>query len=330
MKSKEMAAYVPVVQKMADVAIGFLQAQGVVCSPGWSEPELRLSPERRIKIHGIYNKRNTVSELQRLLNSLGTEADRAEQKHDYKELAGFLQRLSLFLSDAGVEQCGAEAWKDLQREFAALEQCLPRVLSQTANLTVRLKLWQQLVRLFAKVQQLEIKQELSGVFSSEGRIVLYMNNIEAICKKMEMPMEPYLQSVLVHEYAHCCHYAAFMEAQSAEHLAMDKAMLRWSGAYFSRRRVSAVKESLARYMQVLWCRENAPELALFLEAEPRGEYVICPNWPYAGARLLLKADRDEAKSLFASIWQSSLHTWEQAYSMLNVEKIPDEAIKAEK
>lgn len=314
MKSREMADYVPLVRELADEAVCFLQAQGIVHPESWSEPELRLSLEKRTKLYGIYNKRNVAAELERLL----VQYKRFDGKQEYRECGSFLEKLANFLAAKGTGPSGFEAWKNLQEDFSKLERLFTRNIADMDDWGMKLQLWQKLVRLYAKVQQLEIKQQLSGVFNSEGRVVIYMNNIEAICQKLRIALEPYLQSVLVHEYAHACHYAAFMDAQSfQEPLAAEKALLRWSGAYFSRSRVTVVKESLARYMQISWCRENVPKLAEMLTSEQMSEFVIYPNWPYAGAQILLEAESSIGKALFIRVFKTSLCDWEQAYDILS-------------
>lgn len=308
----------PVVQQMADTAICFLREQGICFPASYPMPELRLSMERRTKLYGIYNKRNVLTELKRLMSSFSKEAELFEDEDGFYAAMSFMSRLELFLSGSNSAASSLKIWLQLEEEFDLLESMLSKMLRQSSNLGVRLKLWEQLVRLYAKVHQLEIKQQLSGVFSSEGRIVIYMNNIEAICMEQGLEMESYLQSVLVHEYTHACHYGDFMKQQKscADSFSLEKSMLRWSGAYFSISKTSCVKESLARYMQAVWCRANSPQLTERLFIEAYGEYVISPNWPYAGAQVLLLAESSAGLELFHRVWQASLLDWEQAYSLL--------------
>lgn len=316
MKSGEMAAYTPLVEQMSERAICFLREQGIVFPAAYPMPELRLSLEKRTKLYGHYNKRNIISELKRLCGSFekgtthcGTEKQQCEELH-------FLKKLESFLSGNTAEESGIQVWRRLNGEFSLLnELSLDMEQRCLGNNTLR----RRFVGLFNKVQQIEIKQNLSGVFSSEGRIVLYMNNIEAICRDKGLNMNEYLQSVLVHEYAHACHYGAFMEhllKGNPANFSLEKSMLRWSGAYFSVSKTSCVKETLARYMQAVWCRDYSPDLSHRLFVDDYGEYVIAPNWPYAGAQMLLSLSRQEAEPLFYRIWQNSLTDWEQAYDLL--------------
>lgn len=312
MKAKEMADYVPLVQKLADTAIGFLADQGLRFPENYPMPELRLSLERRVKVHGIYNKHNVLAELRRLQHSF-IKADIAAYHKSL--LKAFLEKLALFLDGRSIDASGIKVWLQIEHDYYLLE----KEINVIADLSFKSRLWQQLVRLLAKVKELEIKQQLSGVFSSEGRITLYMNNIEAICYKQGLDMKAYLQSVLVHEYTHACHYAAFMEARltaSADKAFLDKALLCWSGVYLGKGKVAVVKESLARYLQVLWCQINEPKLSIQLTTGDYGEYVIQPNWPYAGAQGIVALPRHEARLLFCTIWQASIMDWEQAYELL--------------
>ena len=307
MKAKEMADYVPLVQKLADTAIGFLAEQGLRFPENYPMPELRLSLERRVKVHGIYNKHNVLAELRRLQHSF-IKADIAAYHKSL--LKAFLEKLALFLDGRIIDASGIKVWLQIEHDYYLLE----KEINVIADLSFKSRLWQQLVRLLAKVKELEIKQQLSGVFSSEGRITLYMNNIEAICYKQGLDMKAYLQSVLVHEYTHACHYAAFMEARLTA--SADKALLCWSGVYLGKGKVAVVKESLARYLQVLWCQINEPKLSIQFITGDYGEYVIQPNWPYAGAQGIVALPRHEARLLFCTIWQASIMDWEQAYELL--------------
>lgn len=188
MKAKEMAAYVPLVQKLADTAIGFLADQGLRFPENYPMPELRLSLERRVKVHGIYNKHNVLAELRRLQHSF-IKADIAAYHKSL--LKAFLEKLALFLDGRSIDASGIKVWLQIEHDYYLLE----KEINVIADLSFKSRLWQQLVRLLAKVKELEIKQQLSGVFSSEGRITLYMNNIEAICYKQGLDMKAYLQSV---------------------------------------------------------------------------------------------------------------------------------------
>lgn len=316
MKSKDMAAYVPIVEQMADTALCFLKGHGISFPDAYPLPELRLSLERRTKLYGIYNKRNVLAELRRVQNNISITVS-----NDLcRRLDRFLHNLQLFLEGASSAASGFSIWQALKSEYKILEDSFNEQGSTGCEGTGA-KFWQQIRGLYTKVNQLEIRQELSGVFSSEGRIVIYMNNIDAICQSQNLPLKFYLQSVLVHEYTHACHYADFMRQQNisdAEGFSLEKSLLRWSGANFGVSRASCVKESLARYMQAIWCREQDIDLANRLFADAYGEYVIQPNWPYAGAQELLLLEQEAGLKLFQNIWKASLTEWEQAYELLGV------------
>lgn len=319
MKSKEMAAYVPMVQEMADIAIEFLAERGLCFSADYQMPELSLSLEKRIKVHGIYNKHNVLAELRRLQRSFAADWASVSDKEALQAAAEFLTKLALFLEGAHTEDSGLHVWLQLKQSFEKLEVCFS-VKATEPDMTIRLKLWQQLVRLFAKIQQLEIKQHLSGVFSSEGKITLYMNNIETICHERGFDMKAYLQSVLIHEYVHACHYAVFMDkkiSDCGDKFSIEDAMLHWSGAYCGKKKAVAVKEGLARYVQILWCQIHEPVLAGSLRAREYGEYVIYPNWPYVGAQALLCLPLSEADELFYKLWKMSLIDWQPVYELLS-------------
>lgn len=275
-----------------------------------------MSLERRTKLYGHYNKRNVISEIKRLSDSYRAAS---AEKQQSDELC-FLKGLESFLSENDARKSSALIWIQLTRDFSLLKAKASDMDRKCRSNDPDAKLWHQLAGIYNKVQQLEIRQQLSGVFSSEGRIVLYMNNIEAICKDEDLEMDEYLQSVLVHEYTHACHYGAFMEWQqkfTSKKFSLEKSMLRWSGAHFSISKTSCVKETLARYMQAVWCRENSADLSDRLFSDDYGEYVIAPNWPYAGAQMLLNLSKQEAEPLFNRIWQTSLIDWEQAYKLLS-------------
>ena len=319
MKSKEIAAYVPLMEHMSEKAICFLREQGIVFPAAYPMPELQWSLEKRTKLYGHYNKRNIISELKRLCDSFEDASVCFWTEKQHGEVICFLEKLGAFLSGYTAEESGIQVWRQLNREFYLLNEQVVYTEQQCTGNGGNTKLWRRLVGLFDKVQQIEIKQQLSGVFSSEGRIVLYMNNIETMCKDKGWNMNEYLQSVLVHEYTHACHYGAFMEHQlkcNSVNFSLEKSMLRWSGAYFSVNKTSCVKETLARYMQVVWCRYYSPDLSERLFVDDYGEYVIVPNWPYAGAQMLLSLPRREAEPLFYRIWQKSLNDWKRAYELL--------------
>lgn len=176
-----------------------------------------------------------------------------------------------------------------------------------------------------KLTQLKFTRLVHGEFNEAGRITIYTAALQQECTMQGWDYAAYSASVLVHERLHYLQHECILRKFSANKTepfsaAYKNAQAYWFGGGAAANCVRTVKEALAEFVRFLWCKKHE-QLALAADVwqSARGTRAYYPSNPYAGVRYLCalyEQEPETALRAWAQLWEASLSSWQEAYSLL--------------
>lgn len=294
-----------ILQNMPRVLVFVSGVLGVPIGDEFIRPQVLFSKQVRRQSFGRYHVDNVLREIERV-RQLASMHGRVSSAYAVGKMGAFLRSLEHFLKVAG----NFDEWSRLSAMAVEME-----------GIALQEPLVGRVCGIYRKCQQLLLDKPVQAVFTSDNRIIFYEEGIKKICAEMNIRMEDYLLLILVHELAHALHFNYVMDehraaAVAATPMQYGDALGYWAGEGCKLAQVRTVKEALARYVQYCWACNNLPAAKSAMELEHAGAGVIYPNWPYAGASMLLEMDADEAGDKVRSLLRLSAVSWASAYNLL--------------
>lgn len=156
-----------------------------------------------------------------------------------------------------------------------------------------------------KLENICVKKLMKACFL-EDCIYFFVPAIEQFARQHSLELEAYYQELMVHELFHAYHCHCVVNRGNTWNVAEDQSF-----------KANAVKESLASYVQYCWLETQGREKnRQLLRENACGPYMQPAVYPYSGLKEFLKLNREQAQVLFRRVFEASLASWEEGYTML--------------